>query len=40
MHTSNIHNYTLHDWTLIKMTVAGFVGTGCFLIKHSKGRTI
>jgi len=29
----------LHDLTLIKMSVARFVGTGSFLNMYSKGRT-
>ena len=29
----------MHDLTLIKLIVAGFVGTGCFLIKYSNGHT-
>jgi len=34
-HTNN----ALHDLTLIKMTVACFVGIGSFLTRYSKGHT-
>jgi len=29
----------MHDLTLIKLIVAGFVGTECFLSKYSNGHT-
>jgi len=37
INTSNIRNNALHHFTLIKMTVARFVGTGGFLIRYSNG---
>jgi len=37
LYTSNIQKNALHDLTLIKMTVAHFVGTGSFLIRCSNG---
>jgi hypothetical protein len=35
----DVHNDTLHDLTLIKITVFRFVDTGCFLIGYFKGHT-
>jgi hypothetical protein len=32
MHTSSTRNNEMHDFTLIKLTVSRFEGTGCFLI--------
>jgi len=39
IHTSSIRNNALHKLTLNEMTVARFVGTGCFLTRYSNGRT-
>jgi hypothetical protein len=38
--TSNIFTTALHDFTLIKVDVARFVGTGSFLIRYSKDHTL
>jgi len=37
--TSSIRNTALHNLTLMNLTVACFVGTGDFLIKHSNDHT-
>jgi hypothetical protein len=37
--TGSIRNGALHDFTLIKMNVVRFVGTGAFLMRYSNGRT-
>jgi len=34
-----IRNNALHDLMLHKLTVAHFVGTGGFLLRHSNGHT-
>jgi len=39
LHTSPIRNKVLHDFPLIKMTVARFLGTGSFLVTYSDGHT-
>ena len=36
--TSSTRKNAWHDLTLITTTVANFVGTGSFLIRHSKGQ--
>jgi hypothetical protein len=38
--SSSIRNNALHDLTLIKMTVARFVGTGNFFIRYYIRHTI
>ena len=39
IYCSTISNNALHDFTIIKITVARFVGTGSFLIRYSNGPT-
>jgi hypothetical protein len=38
IHTSSMRNNVLHVLTLIKLTVARFVGTGGFVIRYSNGK--
>jgi hypothetical protein len=39
IHTSSIRNNTLHELTLIKLTVAHFVATRSVLIRYSNEHT-
>ena len=39
IHTRRIRNNAMHQLTLNEITVARFVGTGCFLIRYSNGHT-